>query len=628
MNFAGGLAPGKSAYFALEEALTVSEISVPLNTSCPTATATAGAAYSSQLVGTGGNGSYSWSLASGSLDGLTLSTSGLVSGTASASGTLNFSLQISDTSTSDPPGKQSCSIAVAAAPLTLNCTAPTGTLTPGSSYSASCTASGGAPNYTFTYTSVPSWLTTSANGATATLSGTVPNPPPTSYSPVVTVTDSTASRPQTASQTITINVGAPTLVLNCPATGSATAGAAFSMTCTASGGTPPFAWTYTNLPSWLSGGSSGASVTISGTAPNPPPGSYTFTVNLADTTAPTAQTKSQSVTVNVAPATLAISCPATTSANAGTAVTITCTATGGTPAFNWTYSNLPSWLTGTKTGATATLTGTPPAPPPASYNFTATVTDSGAPVQTATAGLTVNVAIQPVTNVTISQVSGSSTATTAALSIQFGQPATANYTGTVSLTFKPATGVTNVPTGYVDPAAGFPISAGGSALQQTFNVAQGQSSANTQFALGTVAGTWTATVSSLSGGVPTPAPTFSVSVQPQITITAGSVSIINKTPSSFTVQLTGSSSIRQVTSGAFTFTAASGTQLQGNTQVTVPFNGLDQSQWFTTTGGLNAGGTFSLTVVFIYSGDPAAIGSVSVTLSNGAGQTSAAVSGH
>jgi subtilisin family serine protease len=60
--------------------------------------ATVGAAYSTQLAASGGSGSYRWSLASGTLPtGLTLSSAGVISGTATTGGTSTFTVGVTDT---------------------------------------------------------------------------------------------------------------------------------------------------------------------------------------------------------------------------------------------------------------------------------------------------------------------------------------------------------------------------------------------------------------------------------------------------------------------------------------------------------------------------------------------------
>jgi hypothetical protein len=88
------------------------------------------------------------------------------------------------------------------------------------------------------------------------------------------------------------------------------------------------------------------------------------------------------------------------------------------------------------------------------------------------------------------------------------------------------------------------------------------------------------------------------------------------------VVVSGISSRRNISSGVFTFT---GTDLTGTT-FTVPFSPADQN-YFTSSNGLAAGGKFTFTLHFSYSGDPAALTSVSVTLTNASGETSPAVSG-
>lgn len=56
-----------------------------------------GVAYSMQLVATGGTGAYAWSVSSGSLPaGLTLSSSGLISGTPTALGSSTFTVRVAD----------------------------------------------------------------------------------------------------------------------------------------------------------------------------------------------------------------------------------------------------------------------------------------------------------------------------------------------------------------------------------------------------------------------------------------------------------------------------------------------------------------------------------------------------
>jgi hypothetical protein len=73
-------------------------------------------AYNQSLAATGGTTPYGWSLASGTLPtGLTLSTSGQISGTPSVVGTNNFTVQVTDSSTPAQTATRAFSITITAA---------------------------------------------------------------------------------------------------------------------------------------------------------------------------------------------------------------------------------------------------------------------------------------------------------------------------------------------------------------------------------------------------------------------------------------------------------------------------------------------------------------------------------
>ena len=145
---------------------------------------------------------------------------------------------------------------------------------------------------------------------------------------------------------------------------------------------------------------------------------------------------------------------------------------------------------------------------------------------------------------------------------------------------------------------------------------------------GTVAGTITVTMTSLLAGavdvLPQPAPTLSVSVPRLVPIIeAGSVTIVNLTSTGFDVQVNAYSTPRDLLNATFTFQAAPGSVLNGQTSFQVPFNTLAPA-YFGGSEGLKNGGYFALTVHFLFSGDTTVIsgGSVGVTLSNSVGTSS------
>lgn len=81
---------------AATQSLSITVTSLAITTTSPLPAATAGTAYSQQFAASGGTPPYQWSVATGSAlpTGLTLSSTGLLSGTPSASGT--FSVTVTD----------------------------------------------------------------------------------------------------------------------------------------------------------------------------------------------------------------------------------------------------------------------------------------------------------------------------------------------------------------------------------------------------------------------------------------------------------------------------------------------------------------------------------------------------
>jgi hypothetical protein len=77
--------------------------------------ATAGAAYSNALTATGGTTPYAWSLSSGTLPtGITVQSSGSLSGTTTKTGTYNISVEVTDSSLPKLTASQSLTLTVAA----------------------------------------------------------------------------------------------------------------------------------------------------------------------------------------------------------------------------------------------------------------------------------------------------------------------------------------------------------------------------------------------------------------------------------------------------------------------------------------------------------------------------------
>ena len=159
-----------------------------LNCTFPTG-AQAGVAYTgASCTGSGGTPTYTYSL-SGAPAWMSISASGAISGTPTASGTLSFTVKVTDsTSATASYPVTGFVVAPAAAVLSLNCTFPTGAQVGVAYTGASCTASGGTPTYSYSLSGAPAWMSISASGA---ISGT-PNASGT-LSFNVKVTDSTSA---------------------------------------------------------------------------------------------------------------------------------------------------------------------------------------------------------------------------------------------------------------------------------------------------------------------------------------------------------------------------------------------------------------------------------------------------
>lgn len=135
---------------------TVAVTPAPSITPISLAAASVGTAYSATLQATGGVGTLTWSLASGSLPpNLTLSSSGTISGIPTATGTYTFTVMVTDASAATS-GHATAQMQLSLVVRSIVTFSSSATLTPGMvnlAYSQAIAVSGGAAPYTWSITS-------------------------------------------------------------------------------------------------------------------------------------------------------------------------------------------------------------------------------------------------------------------------------------------------------------------------------------------------------------------------------------------------------------------------------------------------------------------------------------------
>ena len=382
---------------------------------------TVGQAYSAQLTASGGTTPYTWSITSGQLGaGLSLNaTTGAITGTPTQTWSSSITVQVKDsTSPTALTATATFTGAISPAPLAITTTS-LGSGTVGQAYSAQLAASGGTTPYTWSITSGQLGAGLSLNATTGAITGT----PTQTWSSSITVQvkDSTSPTALTATATFTGAISPAPLAITTTSLGSGTVGQAYSAQLTASGGTTPYTWSITS--GQLGAGLSLNATTGAITGTPTQTWSSSITVQVKDSTSPTARTATATFTGAIQPAPLAITTTSLASGSMGQAYSAPLAATGGTPPYTWSISSgqLPAGLS--LNSATGAITGTPTKEE--SSSFTVEVEDSGSPVQTATAE----------ENIGINCPTGQSCGTSAAYCQSYTPPSTSGATAITSLPY-------------------------------------------------------------------------------------------------------------------------------------------------------------------------------------------------
>ena len=250
-----------------------------------------GATYSSALAASGGSTPYTWTVSAGALPGgLTLSSTGQISGTPTTAGTFSFTARASDAAAQTATAV--LQITIAPAPLVITTVSPLPSGQAGSAYSTTLAASGGTTPYTWTVGAgaLPGGLTLSSAGL---ISGT----PITAgtFSFTARVSDAAA---QTTSAPLQITIAPAPLIITTSTLPNGHVGVLYSVTLAATGGTTPYVWSLTSgtLPTGLTlNASTGA---ITGT-PSHGVTSTALTFKVTDSRSPTPVTQSVNLTLTV-----------------------------------------------------------------------------------------------------------------------------------------------------------------------------------------------------------------------------------------------------------------------------------------------------------------------------------------
>ncbi len=349
----------KMLSLTIQPALAITTSSLP--------TGTIGQPYSFQMMATGGIPPLTWMQANLPA-GLTMNSSGLISGTPTSATTamVDFSVQdsqISNEATLSLTIQSGLSITTNSLPHAVAAQA----------YSFTLAATGGTGPYSWAISGFPDAIV--IDSQTGQLSGT-PFMPMT-YPVTVTVTDSMMNQD---SKPLTFVVDQAAIVITPSSFADGTVSQSYNVQFSASGGFSPYTWTITGLPPGLMSNSAGL---VSGTPTTA--GTYNVSVKVDDDLG---NSKTAPYTLKINGAALSITTSSLPDGTVSQAYSKQLAASGGTQPYTWMVTGLPAGLTASSGGL---VSGTPTTA--GSYNVSVTVTDAN--MLTDTAPLTLSIKAGP-----------------------------------------------------------------------------------------------------------------------------------------------------------------------------------------------------------------------------------------
>lgn len=554
--------------------------------------ATLNAPYSATFTPSGVSSGYIFSAPSGGMpQGLTLSSTGIIAGAPLTVGSYTFTVRlVYGNFTID----KAVTLSVQVPPLSIDTPSlPEGVT--GQPYSATFTAKGGVPPYSFSVTggALPAGLGLGAGGQ---VSGTPAASGTSQFS--VTATDSGNHQ---ATSMFTIVVVDP-LALAPESLPQASLSVPYDVQLLASGGAQPYSFSVSgNLPpgvSFSSGLFSGLPTT---------PGVYPVTVTLSDS-GRRQLTRDYRIVV---PSNIQITTPSPLAqATVGQAVSVTLEAVDGIPGYQWSViGSLPPGLT-LDAGA-GVLSGKPSKA--GTFTFGIAVVDATQGTDTKT--FSVTYVLPPLPVVTYTQIGGSAgPGQQPAFGIRLSESYPVAVAGIVTLSFTPDRFGD-------DPAILF----SNGSRTMPFTIPAGQQTADFGSILaalqtGTVAGTITLQASlavDAQDVTPSPAPRHTIRVAPMAPVI--SKVEISRTSNGFELIVTGYSTPRQLTQAVIKLTPASG-QTIATSEFTLPLESIFTS-YFSGAASAPFGSQFRLVIPFFVPQGLNGLTSVSVTLTNPVGSS-------
>ena len=339
-----------------------------------------GTAYNQQLTQSGGVGNTTFGVTVGSLPaGLNLSTSGLLSGSPTQAGAINFTVTAADANTCIGTKQYTLTITQNCGALTVNPPSlPNGTA--GTAYNQQLSTTGGTAPYSYGVTAgaLPNGVTLTTAGL---LSGTPTQAGVANFT--VTATDANGCARQ-QSYTLTINAGCPTITITPATLPTVFLNVPYSQQLTASGGAAPYSFSIVSSSVPAPGLTITTAGLLTGTIPAGA-GGFGLSVKALDANG-CSQTLGYNVTIQGCPI-ITVSPTSLPAGTTGTAYNQNMTASGGLAPYTYNVSAgaLPAGLTLSSAGA---LTGTPTTS--GQVFFTIQATDAGGCKGTRQYALTIN----------------------------------------------------------------------------------------------------------------------------------------------------------------------------------------------------------------------------------------------